>query len=87
MYEIRKFKTFRGHDGADTAYECELWKDGKLLGHVVDDGWGGGCAFDISNYDMADLIAYCNTLPPEPMFGMKMDPELLMISLIEKKFK
>jgi len=43
MYQVKAVKTFHGHDGH--GYECKLYRDGKRVALVVEDGWGGGLQF------------------------------------------
>ena len=43
MYQVKAVKTFHGHDGH--GWECKLYRDGKRVALVVEDGWGGGLQF------------------------------------------
>tara|TARA_R110000765_G_scaffold73025_1_gene142674 strand:- start:798 stop:1331 length:534 start_codon:yes stop_codon:yes gene_type:complete len=42
-YSVKAVKTFYGHDG--NGWECKLYRDGKSIALVVEDGWGGGLQF------------------------------------------
>ena len=42
-YSVKAVKTFHGHDGK--GWECKLYRDGKSIALVVEDGWGGGLQF------------------------------------------
>ena len=42
-YSVKAVKTFHGHDG--NGWECKLYRDGKRVAIVVEDGWGGGLQF------------------------------------------
>lgn len=42
-YSVKAVKTFHGHDG--NGWECKLYRDGKSIALVVEDGWGGGLQF------------------------------------------
>ena len=43
MYEVKAVKTFYGHDGH--GWECKLYRDGKRVALVVEDGYGGELKF------------------------------------------
>jgi hypothetical protein len=43
MYQVKAVKTFYGHDGH--GWECKLYRDGKAVAIVVEDGYGGGLHF------------------------------------------
>ena len=43
MYQVKAVKTFYGHDGH--GWECKLFRDGKRVALVVEDGYGGGLQF------------------------------------------
>jgi len=40
-YEVRKFKEFKHGHGDSRTFFCEVWKDGKPVLTVENDGWGG----------------------------------------------
>ena len=43
MYQVKAVKTFYGHDGH--GWECKLYRDGKAVAIVVEDGYGGELKF------------------------------------------
>tara|TARA_R110000824_G_scaffold243247_1_gene431867 strand:+ start:453 stop:986 length:534 start_codon:yes stop_codon:yes gene_type:complete len=43
MYQVKAVKTFHGHDGH--GWECKLYRDGKAVAIVVEDGYGGELKF------------------------------------------
>ena len=49
---VKSVKTFAGHDG--NGWQATVYLDGKKIGVCVDDGWGGGLAFNcgsVVDYD------------------------------------
>jgi hypothetical protein len=40
-YEVRKFKEFKHGHGDSRTFFCEVWKDGRPVLTVENDGWGG----------------------------------------------
>ena len=49
MYAVKAVKTFHGHDGH--GWECKLYRDGKSVAVVVEDGWGGEIQFHWNDHD------------------------------------
>jgi len=47
MYQVKAVKTFHGHDGH--GWECKLYRDGKAVAIVVEDGYGGELKFHWSD--------------------------------------
>ena len=63
-YAVKAVKTFMGHDGDPSgSMECTLYKDGKKIGMVVDDSWGGGLQFHLEGNEENLLCDFCKTLP------------------------
>ncbi len=50
MYQVKAVKTFYGHDGH--GWECKLYRDGKAVAIVVEDGYGGGLHFHWNDHDI-----------------------------------
>jgi hypothetical protein len=69
MYNVKAVKTFHGHDGY--GWEANLYKGGKKVATVVEDGWGGNLKFYFEGetkeqrvtQDEIDLNDFCKTLP------------------------
>ena len=49
MYAVKSVKTFHGHDGH--GWECKLYRDGKFVAWVIEDGWGGEIKFHWNDHD------------------------------------
>lgn len=87
-YAVKNLKTFNGHDGF--GFEVSLYRDGKRLGTVTDDGWGGGYNYGMPREDVEALRAYAKTLPPH-VFGdgqsIGYDEDMVVWDLAEPLFK
>ena len=65
--ELKKVKTFRGHEGH--GLNAEVWVDGVKTAYVVDDASGSIC-YDFTVYDKVkykELEEYVDSLPHEPL--------------------
>jgi hypothetical protein len=87
--EVRKVKTFRGHDGQ--GFNAELWLDGKKVADVFDAAYGGCFEYTWDDRSAeAKIEAHVKTLPKETAtFGTKKvtitpDMDTLVSSLIDK---
>lgn len=61
-YSVKGIKTFKGMD--TDGYNCTLYKDGKKVAFVIEEGSGGEPMFDfVSREAEADLLAFVKTLP------------------------
>lgn len=67
QYSVKNYKHFNGHDGQ--GFDLTLYRDGKRIGTVSDDGWGGEYNYNLDPGEMADLDAYAKALPPYEGFG------------------
>jgi len=47
-YTLKNIKTWKGHDGQE-AYQASLYRDGKRVGTVTDDAWGGPLQVDFND--------------------------------------
>lgn len=93
-FEVKKVKNFMGMDCP--GYNCDLYCDGKLIAHVMNDGSGGETRFTYmengkevfrESATQQQFEAYCKSLPPlsfEDGEPMTMDPELFVAELLEK---
>ena len=46
-YTLKNIKTWKGHDGNE-AYQASLYRNGKRIGRVTEDGWGGPLQVDFN---------------------------------------
>lgn len=92
-FEVKKVKTFMGMDCP--GYNLDLWMNGELIAHVVNDGSGGCTNFHYVNFPVGKSFeAYCKSLPPEIQTdeqgkrlwpnGLPMDAELFVDRLFER---
>ena len=92
--ELRKVKVYDGLSRETTAFNAELWIDGKLAAHVENDGGGGSHMIRYvdrnhgkSAYEAA-FNAWTEAMPPTPAdddFGpMAMDAELWIGEEVER---
>ena len=88
-FEIKKFKSQRGHEGP--GYACELWMDDKLAAHCYDEGRGGSPLVQYVSGDVGRQIRqHILTMPPyhwekskwEEAHDSPMDEELFMLQLV-----
>lgn len=65
-YEIKNYKELQGHDGP--MFTCSLYKDGKRIAHVSNDGNGGETRYDFELENRKELEKefrdYAATQPP-----------------------
>ena len=62
-YSVRNVKTFRGMDCP--GFNCSLYKDGKRVGEVDNDGSGGETCFWFKDRnEKNEFEAYVKSLPP-----------------------
>ncbi len=47
-YTLKNIKTWKDHDGG-TAYQASLYRDGKRIARVTEEGWGGQLQVDFEN--------------------------------------
>lgn len=89
-FEIRKFKSQRGHEGP--GYYCELWMDGKHIAECFDEGNGGPVLVQYDSPEVRQAVyAHIKTLPPHhweadqwsEAHDSPMDEELFMMELVE----
>ena len=59
---IKTLKTWRDHDGG-VAYQATLALDGRTVGQVTEDGYGGVLLYNIARPDAPRWTAYLATLP------------------------
>ena len=56
-YSVKKVHSGFGHDRA--GWECNLYRDGKNVAYVCDDGWGGHadgvCIAGVAGWNVADF--------------------------------
>lgn len=93
-FEIKKVKNFMGSDCP--GYNLDLWMDGKLIAHVINDGSGGDTNFTyvengkevFHSETQKRFEDYCKSLPaleseysPE---GLAMDAALFVDELLTK---
>ena len=92
--ELRKVKVYDGLSRETTAFNAELWIDGKLAAHVENDGGGGSHMIRYvdrnhgrSAYETA-FNAWTEAMPPTPAdddFGpLEMDAELWISEEVER---
>ena len=61
-FELRKYHKNMGHEGE--GFACELWMDGALAAHVIDEGGGGAPMFHWASREMASkVLDHVKTLP------------------------
>ena len=98
-YTIANLKTWQGNEGE--AFQCSLIKDGKKIGTVTDDGWGGCYQYRMSQVEEEAFSAFAKSQPSIPLFGdmaefagdsIEMDSDILMDELVsqyqqDKQFK
>lgn len=61
QYTVKGLKTFAAHDG--DGFEVTLYREGRRIGTVTDDGWGGGYIYHLEPGEEKALQAYATTLP------------------------
>ena len=92
--ELRKVKVYDGLSRETTAFNAELWIDGKLAAHVENNGGGGSHMIRYvdrnhgkSAYETA-FNAWTEAMPPTPAdddFGpLEMDAELWISEEVER---
>jgi hypothetical protein len=61
-FELKKYHKNMGHEGE--GFNCELWMDGALAAHVIDEGGGGAPMFHWATREMAlKVLDHIKTLP------------------------
>lgn len=60
--EAKKIETMRDHDGGQ-AFSANIYIDGKKVGYVIEDGWGGPLQVGIKKEDCQRIEAHMKTLP------------------------
>jgi len=60
--EAKKIETMRDHDGGQ-AFSANIYVDGKKVGYVIEDGWGGPLNVGIKKEDCQRIEAHMKTLP------------------------
>jgi len=60
---IKTLRTWRDHDGG-VAYQATLGLNGRTVGQVTEDGYGGALLYKIPSHDAPRWAAYLATLPP-----------------------
>jgi hypothetical protein len=61
-FELRKYHKNMGHEGE--GFACELWMDGALAAHVIDEGGGGPPLYQwASRETAAEVLDHIKTLP------------------------
>jgi hypothetical protein len=61
-FELKKYHKNMGHEGE--GFNCELWMDGTLVAHVIDEGGGGAPMFHWATREMASkVLDHIKTLP------------------------
>ncbi len=60
--EAKNIKTMRDHEGG-TAYDANIYVDGKKVGFIIEDGWGGGLQVAIPDDVQKKMIAHIKSLP------------------------
>jgi hypothetical protein len=74
-FELKKYHKNIGHEGE--GFYCDLWMEGKLIAHVIDEGNGGSPLFQWENRDaMVKLLDHIKTLPEKVYPPSKFSPEL-----------
>jgi hypothetical protein len=70
IWTVKKAQFSRGHDGPNGYMTCDLYLNGKLALHVIDDSMGGCFMYQGSpkikgdwRQNEKDFYAYCKTLP------------------------
>ena len=61
VFKVKGFKTWRGREGVGA--QATVYKDGKQIGWVTDEGNGGEVTFDAINKSFWDVKAILDTLP------------------------
>ena len=60
--EAKKIQTMRSHDGGE-AFSANIYIDGKNVGHIIEDGWGGGLQIEIPAETQKAIEKHMNALP------------------------
>jgi len=61
-FELKKYHKNMGHEGE--GFNCELWMDGALAAHVIDEGGGGPPLYQWASREMAQkVLDHVKTLP------------------------
>jgi hypothetical protein len=61
-FELRKYHKNMGHEGE--GFACELWMDGALAAHVIDEGGGGPPLYQWASRETASkVLDHVKTLP------------------------
>ena len=61
-FELKKYHKNMGHEGE--GFACELWMDGALAAHVIDEGSGGSPLYQWADREMArKVLDHVKTLP------------------------
>ena len=61
VFSVKGFRTWRGREGVGA--QATVYKDGKRIGWVTDEGNGGEVSFDAINKSFWDVQAILDTLP------------------------
>lgn len=81
-YGVKNYRHFNGHDGQ--GFDASLYRDGKRIGTVSDDGWGGGYSYGIPREEMDALEAYAASLPLDD--GLQPDTDMVVGDAMEDLF-
>jgi hypothetical protein len=86
-YSIKNLKTWETHDGG--GFQATLYRDGKRIGLVTNDGWGGCNHYDLPREEIDALEAYAKTLgtlPADPRYpdlpALEYDGDLVVDELV-----
>ena len=61
-FELKKYHKNMGHEGE--GFACELWMDGALAAHVIDEGGGGAPLYQWASREAANkVLEHIKTLP------------------------
>ena len=82
--EIKKIKSFRGHDG-QPGVSGDLYFDGKFVAHALDDAWGGGFNFDYEpKHEAVMRKFYENSRKKYPEFEAGGASDIILSELLDK---
>ena len=87
--ELKKIKVSKMMSKETTAFEADLWIDGKKAASIHNNGSGGSNSYYFEDKATEQkFFAFCNSLPPIPSEyfpnGMPMDEEIVVGNLLEK---
>jgi hypothetical protein len=88
---LRKFKVYADLSDETNCYTAEVLVDGKLA-FTAENRGHGGCDFyhpvapvPENRKVLADLEAFCKTLPREETYGLEMSTELVIGGMVEEE--